>query len=484
MNSSILTVHEGLTLLILFGVTMIGLVWIKTHNEGHLEGFLVADREVSVWQGAFSIAVSWIWAPAIFICSLQAYTKGLPGIFWFTFPNILCFFVYTPFAVRLRRMMPDGYTLPEFIFRRFNDKRTHLAFLTVMFGYQFGAIIINALAGGALLHTLSGIDTKVAIIGMSGIVLAYSIFSGLKASIFTDVIQMMMVLVIAFILIPWCLLKPGAVDLVLHGSAGVSGEYGNLFNPWIAFSMGIPMTISLLSGPFGDQMFFQRVFAARKENVAKVFIYGGLVFGIIPIVLSLLGFMGASLSQQGLITVSDPQFIGPTVLAHLLPRAALYLFCLMAFAGLGSTMDSGLCAGTSLGCIDIYKRYINPAANNQQLLRFSRLFMIFMTVTGTAIALLQPKLLWLFFIYGALVSAGLFPTIFSICSKRITARGAFWAIVLSLLFGFPLSVYANLKEDPYLIVLAAVFSVSIGLIVCTLSAWRNKQSYDFSKLGN
>jgi Na+/proline symporter len=482
MSETILSELEGLTLLALFGLGMVLAVWLKVHREQHADGFLVADREVSVWQGAFSIAVSWIWAPAIFICSLQAYTKGLPGIFWFTVPNIICFFVYTPFAVRLRNLLPEGYSLPEFIFRRYQEKRTHAAFLLVFFGYQFGAIIINSLAGGALLHTLSGVDTDVAIVFMSLTVLSYSIMSGLKASIFTDVIQMSMVLLIAFILIPWCLSHSTGLELVRGGIAGVSGEYGDVFNPWVAFSMGIPMTISLLSGPFGDQMFFQRVFAAKRENVAKTFLYGGLIFGIIPVVLSLLGFMGVSLTHQGLITVSDPQFVGPIVIAELLPRFALYLFCLMAFAGLASTMDSGLCAGTSLACVDIYKRYINPTADDKALLRFSRLFMIGMTVVGTGIALLKPKLLWVFFIYGALVSAGVFPTILSLCWKRMSAAGAFYGVILSLLIGMPLSIYANVKDEPSLIVAASVLSVGIGLVVSVIAGLLNRTSYNFDDL--
>lgn len=479
MTSSILTPLEGLSLLAFFALGMILAVFIAVKWRGlkdqNADGFLVADREVSVWQGAFSIAVSWLWAPAIFVCSLQAYKNGLPGIFWFTAPNILCFFLYTPFAIKLRRLLPTGYSLPDFIALRYQDKKTHIAFLIIFFGYQFGAIVINALAGGALLHTLSGIDSTVSIVVMSLTVLTYSIITGLKASIFTDVIQMSMVLALSLVIIPWCLLSPNGVELVTNGVSGISGEYGDLFNPWVAFTMGIPMTISLLSGPFGDQMFFQRVFAAKQENIGRIFIYGGIIFGVIPLMLSLLGFMGVSLSQQGLIVVSDPEFVGPMVIAKLLPKVGLYLFCLMAFAGLASTMDSALCAGTSLACIDLYKRYLNPTANDRQLIRFSRRFMILMTITGVSIALLKPKLLWVFFIYGAMVSAGVFPTIFSVCWSRLPSNGAFYAIVLSLVLGLPLSIYANIKEDPYLIVLAAVCSVAIGLIVCLITGFSNRK---------
>ncbi|MEZ4753549.1 MAG: hypothetical protein R3A13_04465 [Bdellovibrionota bacterium] len=479
-----LSESAGLGLLAAFGVAMISLVWFKTHAEDHSDGFLVADRNVSLWNGAFSIAVSWIWAPAIFICSLQAFTKGLPGIFWFTLPNIICFFIFAPMAVRFRRLVPKAYTLPEFIFRRFNGhKTTHIAYLILFLGYQLGAVIINSLAGGTLLHAVSGIDINTAIISMSAIALCYSLISGLKASVFTDVIQMSMVLLIGLILVPFCIAKAGGISSITSGLGGVDGTHTNLFDPWIAFTMGIPMTLGLIAGPISDQMFFQRALAVKEKYVVKTFVYGGLLFGVVPIILSLLGFVGADLVRQGLITVDDPQMISPAVIGYLLPNYSLFAFCLMAFAGLCSTMDSGFCAGSSLGAIDIYKRYIKPDASDKQILKYSRIFMVFMATLGTAIALLKPTLLWTFLIYGAIGSAGMFPTILALYWNKLTAKGAMWAVSLSLLIGTPLSIYANVNNDPYLVVVAAITSVLVGLIICLVSGFANKDNhFDFKTL--
>ena len=356
---------EGLILLALFGATMVLLVWRKTQVEHSLAGFLVANREVSAFRGALSIAVSWVWAPAIFVCSLQAYQNGLPGIFWFTAPNILCFFLFAPFALKLRRAIPDGYTFPEFIAHRYpGEKRVHLAFLAVFLGYQLGAIAINALAGGALIHGLSGLDIRVAIVSISVISLSYSLMGGMRASVFTDVIQMTMLLGIGFVLVPLCIWKAGGVGVLLEGMGGVEGDCHSILNPWLAFSLGIPMTLSLIAGPFGDQMFYQRSLSIRESSVVKALLLGGLIFAVVPITLSLLGFVGAGLVRTAAISVSDPQLIGPIVVANLLPTPALYAFCLLAFAGLCSTMDSSFCAISSLGSIDVYRRYLNPNASS------------------------------------------------------------------------------------------------------------------------
>jgi len=475
---------EIICLILVYGIVLISVVWFLTQTEGHAEGFLAANRNVGVVRGALSLAVSWVWAPAIFISSMQAFTKGIPGIFWFTAPNILCFFIFTPVAIRLRKLAPFGYTLPQFIHRRFNgNKAVHIAFLVVFFGYQLGAIIINTLAGGTLLNTISGINIHFAIIAMAVIALSYTLLSGLRASILTDVIQMIMLLGIAFVLVPWCVIKAGGLPAIVSGLGGVDGSHKSLWDPWIAFTMGIPMTISLISGPIGDQVFFQRALAVRKENIAKTFIYGGLLFGIVPITLSLLGFIGATEVNRGIISVPDPQVVGPIVIASLLPKFSLYAFTLMAFAGLCSTLDSSLCAISSLGSIDIFSRYINHKASDHSVVTAARICMISMTILGTAVALCQPKLLWCFLGYGALVSAALFPTIFALYSKRLPAWGAFWAVVLSLCLATPLSIYANIIENPHLIVIASITSVSIGLIICLIACFANSdKDFDYIAL--
>jgi Na+/proline symporter len=327
------------------------------------------------------------------------------------------------------------------------------------------------LAGGYLLYSISGLNLNVAILLFASIPLVYTLGTGLKASVITDAIQMTMVLGITFIVVPWCLIKLGGFEAVAQGIAGIDGSHGSLFDPWISFSMGIPMTLGLISGPIGDQMFFQRAMATDERNISRTFIYGGLLFGVLPITLSLLGFMAVPLVTEGLLHVRDPQIVGLEVVTYLLPKGAVYAFTFMAFAGLLSTIDSSMVAISSLATVDIYKRYLKPNASDRDLLKVSRYSMIVLTALGSFIALLQPKLLWVFLIYGALASAGLFPVIFALFWRRLSASGAFWAITLSLLIGTPLSVYANLRDDPYLIVLAAGLSVLIGFVVCIISGF-------------
>ncbi|MBI1273122.1 MAG: hypothetical protein GC131_03435 [Alphaproteobacteria bacterium] len=468
---------EGLIILAVFGIAMIGLTWIKTHTERHADGFLVADRKVGIWQGSFSIAVTWVWAPAIFVCSLQAYNLGLPGVFWFIAPNIACFFLFAFLAIRLRNVMPKGYTIPEYVAEKYkNGKAGHIIFIIGNFLYLGSAIVANANAGGILLNAVSGIDTRTAIIGMGVIALSYSLLSGLKASIFTDVLQMIMVLGLALIIVPMVFFEAGGLSVYLEGLGGADGTHKNLFDLDVALTFGIPATITLMTAPIADQMFVQRAFAVKKENIKPTFMYGGLLFGLVPIALSALGFIGATLAAQGHITVDNPEMVAPVVINHLLPRAALYAFVLMAFAGLCSTLDSALCAMSSIGGIDIYKRYIAPEAGDKKLLMASRMTMLTVGVLSILIALTNPKILWVFMLNGVITATMFFPIVLSLYWKRMNGKGLAFAVGSALLIGLPFSIYANIKDDGMLVMIASLTTISISLIVSVLFGLAQKKS--------
>lgn len=247
--------------------------------------------------------------------------------------------------------------------------------------------------------------------------------------------------------------------------------------------MGIPMTVTLITGPIADQMFIQRAMAVKQDKIVKTFVWGGLIFGLVPITLSILGFMGVSLTHAGEITVDDPQMVGPVVISHLLPKAALYAFVFMAFAGLCSTLDSAFCAISSLGGIDIYKRYIAQDAKDKRILKAARITMAACAVIGVGIALLRPNMLWTFMIVGSITASLFFPVIFSLFWKRVPAKGVFWAVAASLVLGLPFSIYANVNGNPYMIVASALTGITFGLVICLVSGLMNKTDhYDFKQI--
>src|SRR5215212_9643866 len=122
----------GYWLIILFGIAMILLTYVASRGERWTNsgtGFLVAWREVPWPLMGPSIAASWIWAPALFVSVQKAYELGLPGIFWFTVPNILALVVFAFLAPRIRQLIPGGYTLPDWIRYRLGSGAVHKVYL-------------------------------------------------------------------------------------------------------------------------------------------------------------------------------------------------------------------------------------------------------------------------------------------------------------------------------------------------------------------
>ena len=134
--------------------------------------------------------------------------------------------------------------------------------------FQLGALsvlstAVQLLAGGKILSSITGIDFFVITIILAAIAFSYSQFSRNQASVITDAVQMVFLLLACAIFVPWALNTPGGVGNMLAGMSGASGEFGHLFDKnglMVLASFGLPTAIGLISGPFGDQCFWQRAF--------------------------------------------------------------------------------------------------------------------------------------------------------------------------------------------------------------------------------
>lgn len=96
-----------LGVLLTYAVIMLGATVLMTKKENNIEKFCVGNRNIGWMVSALSIAATWIWAPALFTSTENAYTKGFAGLFWFLVPNVLCLILFIPFARKIRE--PNAY---------------------------------------------------------------------------------------------------------------------------------------------------------------------------------------------------------------------------------------------------------------------------------------------------------------------------------------------------------------------------------------
>lgn len=460
----ILTPSEGLIIIAAYALFVIAITYFFTAYSKRKIDFLLAGRKAKIGLAAFSIAASWIWAPALFVSAQKAYTDGFAGLFWFTVPNAAAVLLFGYVAVKLRKRFKNGYTLPQFMWEK-TSKRVHNLYLVQFLSLNVCAFSVQLLAGGGILAYLTGVPMSYFVLIFAIIALSYSMYSGLRASMVTDYVQMLFMLVAAFIIVPIVYLA-SPDGALLAGMRGPSGDMLNIFSLdslWVAYSFGIVVSIGLLSGSFGDQIFWQRGLAIEKDSdVRKAFVMGAGIFVIAPVMMGMLGF----LARGSGVDVPD---VGYTNLFAILPfveKPIIILFVGLIISGLISTLDSVLASASSLAGNDIYKRLLGVTHSHRtyddQALVASRASMVMIALVGIAIALIPGMTIALLFLfYGTLRASTLAPTLYTIMSKkRVSEKGVFYGLVASIFVFVPIFGYANFTGMTHLAVAGSILTVS------------------------
>lgn len=471
----VLSPLTGLLILLIFGAASYGITaLVERHRRTNTtQAFLVADRKVGWIPNGLSIAATWIWAPALFVAAEQGYKNGWVGVFWFTVPNVACLVIFAFFAHMMRRKYPTGFTLAGFM-RDHYSRRVRRVYQGMLVGLAIASFAVQLLAGGLVVATLTGINFLWVTVVLALIALSYSLKSGLGASIITDYLQMGLIAVVGLVLAPWVVASAG-VDVTLDGMAGFSGVYTSLTSgPGAAvfWSFGLSTSIGLLSGPFGDQSFWQRAFASKEEDTRKAFIFGAAVFAIVPLTMSLLGF---ALAGSGKDLGKDTQLVNLHAVMNWLPEWTVIPFMFFVLSGLVSTLDSNLASIGSLAGDEAAHRN----AGSKVVLKEARWAMIGLTVAGLLLANIPGLTITaLFIFYGTVRACTLLPTVLALLGPR-SERGMFYGPLAAAVFGLPISAYGNLNNVTEAKVIGSllVLAISGGVVwaFTALDRIRDKQ---------
>ena len=476
---------DGVLLLAGYFVVLMLLVRFVS-EKGTKESYLVADRKMPWWIAAFSIAATWVWAPSMFVAAEKAYTQGLPGVFWFVVPNVLTLVLFGFFASWMRKIKPDGWTFSAFIREKYSN-RTHNLYLVESFGLQTLSFAVQLLAGATILHKLCGLPFFGTTLALALIPLAYTVAKGIKASIMTDFWQMLWIVVVLAVGLPiiFSNTEPGTFA---NGLAGATGAFGSLTDENginVMLSFGIPTAIGLLSGTFGDQMFWQRVFSIREGEVKKSMMFAALIFACVPVSLSFLGFIAAGAH----LAISDTQLTNVASVIAYAPKWFVFPFLLLILSGLMSTVDSILCAVSSVSGHDISSRifaskeWCGRILDNRLLhfflgdgRRMAKMAMIAVAIFAIIIANIPGMtIVYLFLLYGTLRSSVMLPSIWAIKGVKMSEAGLFWGILLSICVGLPIFAYGNLNGNVPMIVTGSLLTIGLSGILSLFSREREKE---------
>lgn len=455
----------GIIVLIIYALIMVGATLLLTKKGNNGDSFHVGNRKMGAVRSAMSVAATWIWAPALFTSAEKAYSNGFAGLFWFLVPNVLCLLLFIPFAKKIRKEMPNGITLSGYMHEKYKSKAVRNVYLFQLTGLSILSTAVQLLAGGQILSLVTGLPLWVMTIVLAVIAFSYASISGIKASVLTDVIQMLFLLLACAIFIPWALKLNGGMSAI--NIAGITGEYGNIFSEKgleVFLSFGLPTAIGLFAGPFGDQCFWQRAFAVDKNKIGKAFSLGAIFFAVVPLSMGVLGFIA---SGTGFVPQSAGR-VNFELIQAIFPAWVIVPFMFMLISGLLSTVDSNLCAMASL-TTDI---------SNDKTSKTSKIAMAVLLVLGVAIANIPGlTVTHMFLFYCTFRATTMLPTMLTLMNLKLKANGVVAGIISALVVGLPIFAYGNIYGiATYKTAGSLITVLSAGIVALIVSKLSKKEA--------
>ena len=387
------------------------------------------------------------------------------------------------------------YTLSEYLAKRY-DQRSQLAYAVIMIvimavvqmvpGLYIGARSICLLMGGNAVETVSLPDKSTVsaaenlvvdelptttkrnvnpgyyaffVIALGVVAAGYTIFGGLKAVVWTDVIQSVLMLAAA-ILVAFLTFRQlgGWSEMMRLDRAGLDKMHLYLpmhHNqlPWTGVFTGLMFMHCFYWGT--NQFIVQRALGASSDRAARVgIISAGYLKLLIPFFAIATGVASVYLFQREL----DGQRVDPdaafTALVQLVIPAGFGIVGLIAAGLIGailSSIDSMMNSAATIFTVDIYQRYINPEASEKRLIFVGRLTIVGLVVMAAlmAIYVLDPNSQANFFLqianYQNYLTPGILVTfLLGMFWRRGTARASLVTIVAGVVFS---SVVVNVYDQ-------------------------------------
>lgn len=346
--------------------------------------------------------------------------------------------VFVPFY--MRSMV---YTMPEFLERRFNEKSRILLSIIQLLSYIITKASVTIFAAATVITIFfPSVDFWTAAIILVIITGVYTVFGGLHAVMYTEAIQAVVLLVGSGILMFYGLHEVGGWDALM---SSIPKENLNMFPP--LSDPNFPWAGILISSPIvgiwywcTDQHIVQRCLAGKNEQQARRGTIFAAYLKLLPFFIFMIpGLIAFSLAQQGKLNLTDANQAFPTLVRDLLPTGLRGILAGGLLAALMSSLASVYNACSTLFTMDIYQK-IKPLASNKELVKVGRITTGVVVVLGMIWIPLMSKISGVLYQYLQSVQSYLAPPIagvflLGVFSKKITAKGAFSAMIIGFAIG-------------------------------------------------
>lgn len=431
-----------------FLILVIGVSLYVSRNKGNTEDYFLAGRSLSWWVIGLSLIASNISTEHFVGMAGQGF-RGDIGLAIASFEWMAALALIVVAVYLLPKFLQSGiYTIPEYLEYRY-DRKSRTLMSVFMLLFYVGITIATVLYAGAFaLKEIFGISLVkgVWMIGLTGGL--YTIYGGLKAVVWSDVIQG------TALLLGGLLVTILGMEAIGGWSAFVELSEGRLHTvlpldhptlPWLAVFLGGMWIPNLFY--FGlNQFITQRTLGAKSiVEGQKGILFGASLKLMIPFIIVFPGIIAFELYGDQ-ITNGDAAY--PKLITELLPTGLVGVMFAALFGATMSTLDSLLNSAATIFVIDIYKPFIQKSKSSNNVVKVGKICTFVLTILACLWAPIISQFeggLYLFLqLYWGFIQPGVVAVFFlGLLWKKVPANAAFWGMLLNipiyggLLWAFP-----------------------------------------------
>jgi Na+/proline symporter len=426
-KSYFISQSSSLTLVIIISLLFVFLGIYHSKKYQGLNNYLIANRNVGLFSLTTSLTASALGAWILFGPASASTWGGTGAIIGYSLGTAFPMFFLIYLGKKIRKEFPRGSSLVEFMRKKFGKSLFKLILLMTIF-YMFIFLCAEVTAVAILINYISGTELWITALIVLLSTLTYTLYGGLKASIFTDNIQMIVIgilLLISFIYIYSFTGSQFSFNFIKEKNPHLlSSSYVTGYTAGITFFIAVAATNLFHQGNW------QRIYAAKNyETLRKSLIIS--FFIIIPIVF----FMGFS----GMVAFSIDSNIRPDLgfFSLLLKEQTTFLSIFIVILGLSltiSTVDTLINAISSLILVDGDATFNFKKKTNY--LRLSKIFILFLSVISFIVASRGFDILYLFLLADLFCCAFVLTVFYSFYNRNISEKTAYISIIVGLIGGF------------------------------------------------
>ena len=422
----LLTQSTSLILVITISLIFVILGLYNSNKYQGLNNYLTANRNIGVFSLTTSLTASALGAWILFGPASAATWGGIGAVIGYSLGTAFPMFFLIYLGKKIRKELPRGSSLIEFMRKKFGKSLFKLILLLTIF-YMFIFLCAEVTAVAVLINYISGTDLWVTALIVLISTLIYTLYGGLRASIFTDNIQMIVIGILLLI---------SLIYINIFTGSDFSIDFLKEKNPQLlslsyvpSYTAGLTFFIAVAATNLFHQGNWQRVYAAKNfETLKKSLVMS--FFIIVPVVF----FMGFT----GMVAFSLDPTIRPDLgfFTLLLKEQTKFLSFFVIVLGLAltiSTVDTLVNAISSLIVVDGNATF---NLDKKKSLNFSKYIILFLSLISFIIASKGFDILYLFLLADLFCCAFVLTVFYSFYNKQINEKTAYVSIFAGLIGGF------------------------------------------------